>query len=488
MLFHRLFSKTMYKNQKLMLGEMSFSKDFIHTDRGDLYPRVIYSRIDNISENNSTGTVPDEEHIQENTYHFHTGKYICRILGQFFPFATYEIKLNSLQGQAGFLFRLPDAEASVLLNSRNGFSVDFCCGSKIEKHPLETSFTPEISMLITCRIGAFDVYLKTKEHIQFVRTFQADSFEKSNDERIFSHSTVAVLFHGNGIVKEVSFYMDCGISQADMRPVRFETGEVMVENGKIYLTMSIRMEMRCYQGIFSWIPGTAEFQLTGALFFDAGDHLWGNDVASSLIFHRPSNEWYLWVCSFSHDHMLAHAKFKGDVRFGVNVVDITLIEKAAPGEPLNVFKGYSGDEDPDFYFDEITGRWHMAICRLDPAVDGYRYFFYESDAPFSGYRCIGQGMDGAETGGSFVAIHDKRYFCCGNSFDLRANYRLYGEDGVQNLKCDYDDGGFRGWGTIIPIRRGSRTRYFWLTFDRHNGSDFNWSYGNIYCFEALFDD
>ena len=29
-----------------------------------------------------------------------------------------------------------------------------------------------------------------------------------------------------------------------------------------------------------------------------------------------------------------------------------------------------------------------------------------------------------------------------------------------------------------------RTRYFWLTFDRHKGSDYNWSYGNLYCFEA----
>ena len=23
-----------------------------------------------------------------------------------------------------------------------------------------------------------------------------------------------------------------------------------------------------------------------------------------------------------------------------------------------------------------------------------------------------------------------------------------------------------------------------MTFDRHNGSDYNWSYGNIYVFEA----
>ena len=55
---------------------------------------------------------------------------------------------------------------------------------------------------------------------------------------------------------------------------------------------------------------------------------------------------------------------------------------------------------------------------------------------------------------------------------------------MAEAKFDFDDGGFRGWGTIIPVELGSRMRYFWLTFDRHNGSSYNWSYGNLYCYEA----
>jgi hypothetical protein len=55
---------------------------------------------------------------------------------------------------------------------------------------------------------------------------------------------------------------------------------------------------------------------------------------------------------------------------------------------------------------------------------------------------------------------------------------------MKNAAFRYPDGGFRGWGCVIPVTLGSRTRYFWLTFDRHNGSAYNWSYGNIYCFEA----
>ena len=81
----------------------------------------------------------------------------------------------------------------------------------------------------------------------------------------------------------------------------------------------------------------------------------------------------------------------------------------------------------------------------------------------------------------FVCADD----ACGNGFQKRANYRIYTKDGMITPQFDFDDGGFRGWGTIIPVELGSRTRYFWLTFDRHNGSDFPWSYGNWYCFEAI---
>lgn len=44
-----------------------------------------------------------------------------------------------------------------------------------------------------------------------------------------------------------------------------------------------------------------------------------------------------------------------------------------------------------------------------------------------------------------------------------------------------------GWGCVIPIRQGSRMRCYWLTFDRHRGSDYTWSYGNLYGFEAIED-
>ena len=151
---------------------------------------------------------------------------------------------------------------------------------------------------------------------------------------------------------------------------------------------------------------------------------------------------------------------------------------------ITLFEGFRGDEDPDLLYDDKNERWLLAVCRLDPETKSYCYVFFEGGDPFVGCKYIGRTKDGAETGGSFVRMNEEIFFVCGNDFNKRSEYRIYSKDGMQTAKFNYSDGGFRGWGTVIPVKCGSRTRYFWLTFDRHNGSSYNWSYGNLYCFEA----
>ncbi|MBQ8882890.1 MAG: hypothetical protein IJY70_05850, partial [Clostridia bacterium] len=116
--------------------------------------------------------------------------------------------------------------------------------------------------------------------------------------------------------------------------------------------------------------------------------------------------------------------------------------------------------------------------------NNYVYVFFESKNPCDNYSYIGRGKDGAETGGSFVKINGELFFVCGNSYRETSQYRVYSKNGMETALFNYPDGGFRGWGTVIPVKSGTRTRYYWLTFDRHNGSSYNWSYGNLYCFEA----
>lgn len=459
--FHRLFSRNFYKNLTLPLGEMSFTKDFVTTTRGDLYP-VIDKSEDCL------------ERVENNRYMLEAGS-VTRLMGQFFPYATYEIAFSGLSGRVGLRFHIAQAEAEVTYDGQNLR----CSTGEAEAVGLLDS------LIVSCRPGFFDVYTRQADAVRFLRTFGCEAFAESHDYSAFAYGWAAVTAAGSVCLCRGGFYIDCGISQADIRPIRYENGQVMLEEGKLFFTASIRMQAETFQGVFSWVPGTQKLELTGALFYDCGDGKWCGDVAASVLYHRKWGKWLLWVCSFSHGHILAHSAFEGDPRFGVNVIDVELMPKPQGEAALTDFYAVTNDEDPDFFYDETRERWLMSVCRMDPKVRGYRYLFFESKEPFSGYRYIGCGQDGAETGGSFVKLEGETVFACGNDFHKVSDYRIYTDHGMYPGKFDFPDGGFRGWGTLIPVTMGSRTRYFWLTFDRHNGSDYNWSYGNVYCFEAM---
>ena len=461
--FKRRFSTCFYKDLTLSLGKMSFAKDFVNTDRGDLYPVLT----------KSGGAI---EEVSDGTYRVEKGE-VRRFFTSFFPYASYEIKLGG--GKAGLSFYYKNEYTDIIFseNAVEYLSCDIDDSAEINSDNIS-------SFIVSARPGAFDIYTKSERGAMLLCTFEDERFADSGVEKNFKKANVSLYAKEGASVLLAESYMDSGISIADIRPIRYENLEIMREGGRVFFTASVRLEAGCYQGIFSWVPASAEFSLCGALFFDAGNGVWNSDVASSLIYNRMEEKWQLWVCSFGNGHILGHAEFEGDVRFGLNVLDIELMEKADENDPRTVFKGFEGDEDPDFFYDKENERWLMSVCRLDPDCKGYRYFFFESKDPFCGYEYVGKGLDGAETGGSFVKIDGNIYFSCGNDFKKRANYRIYSDSGMKEMSFDYDDGGFRGWGSILPIKLGTRERYFLITFDRHCGSAYNWSYGNLYLFEA----
>ncbi len=477
MIGKRLFSLNFYKDLRLPLGKMSFTKDFVNEKRGDIYPFI--EKTDGLSEMICGGK-------------YYVKGAVTRLIGRHLPYCTYEMSFDALDGVGGFSFLLPEARTFAGLKSFDGkLSFVFSENGKEEIFETDILFEKGLSFVLTARRDSLDCYIRKDGFPQYICTFRAESLKDIAYGKVFEKSSSCVTLSGNVALSEVSFYIDCGISQADIRPIRYENGEIVVEGGKVFLTASIRMQAECHQGIFSWVPGTADFELVGALFYDAGDGMWGNDVAASMMYDRNENIWKLWVCSFCHGHILGYAKFDGDVRYGVNVLDITLMEKLPDGGDENAFLGKIDDEDPDFIYDETSGKWYMSICRaiMDGDSRNYRYFFFESDNAFEGYKFIGRtDCGGAETGGSLLMLDGTLCFVCGSSFDARAEYRIYDPfDGKRftKMRFDYDDGGFRGWGSIIPIKYGNRTRYFHITFDRAGGSDYTWSYGNIYCFELV---
>ena len=471
--FKRKFSLSMYKNMGIPMGEMNFYKDFVNDTRGDLYPILEKSADCN-------------ESVDGNRYRVSRGS-AERFFTQLFPFATYEVIAESVTGEVGFGFRLPEAKASItLVNGKNGAYLSYACADHKEQIEIPEAFTACSPWLVTLRPGFFDIYYRVGGGANYLATVEEPLFADSNRYSSFKDGDVSLIASGEVCVKSVTACLDNGVSIADFRAVKYEDGSIIYENGKIWFTGSIRTHAGNYQAIFSWVPGTMQLEMTGCLFFDHGDGYWRGYIASSLVYNRPTKQWYVWTSSFEHAHILAYGQCDGELRFGINVLDVTIMERAGKDDPDTAFLGFFQDEDPDLVYDAENDRWLLAICRVGKETKKYIYCFFESDDPFKNFRYIGRGVvDGAlETGGSFLRVNGELHFACGNSFTKRADYRVYNKDGMKEVKFRHPDGGFRGWGCVFPVKLGSRKRYFWLTFDRHNGSTYNWSYGNFYCFES----
>ena len=681
--FHRLFSINPYRSLRMKLCEMSFCKDWPHTDRGEPYPIV-----------REVGAALGEK-VEDGRIAFSADApgERARLIGRFFPYASSEVCVDALDGEGarvglefavrsgrGSPYTAEDAPGLCVFVERAGAEVCVCHEEFVGGRSLGVvrhgtrAFTPGGVLFVSAHGAFFDVSLGR----EFVCTIQAEGFSDICRRSAFMNAGVSLYVAlpagGRAAVSRAESFLDGGLSHADMKPVRYEDGTPILENGRLFLTLSSRLQAGAYQYVVSWNPSTCELRPEGAIFFDYGDGRWCADVAISLIYHRERREWLFWATAFSHGHILCHGTSAGDPRFGITALDAALMEAQKPGsdvsngglpiqtsgaekdgelaqtkdcacgkagaartsasddvlsvqaggrvaemdggqartkdcacgkvgaarafasdDVLSVQAGWrgaekdgglartkdcacgkagaarasasdevlsaqagwrgaekdggqartkdcacgkvgaarafasddvlsvqvgaarasasddvlsvqaggrgasvaeldddtlwlakTGDEDPDFTYDRERGKWYMTICRSVKGA-GYRYFLFESDEPFSGYRHVCHTESGENTGGLMVRIRGRRALVCGSDFKARAEYRVYplGDfSHFQRLTCDFDDGGFRGWGSLMPVPCGNRTKYVWMTFDRHNGSDYNWSYGNLYAYEA----
>lgn len=500
--FRRRFSVNPYKSLVLPLGEYDCHKDWINSSRGNPYPLLEEGSV--LTENIGGGKYTITNGSAEKGT-------LSRMLGLHFPFATYEMTYDFIEanapGGAGFrIFIKNGAELRILAGNANG-KVKITCNALLNEN-LEQStyfetgieFAKGMKLIVSFRGNYADIYLDNGSHPQLAGVLEVPGFENICMYETYMNTYAAVVSEldpGESASFSAKFYLDGGISQADTRCVCYEDGSPVIENGRVFVTFSARMEAGGFQGVASWNPTTSDIRMEGAIFFDAGDGRLCGDVATSLVYDRREKVWLLWACSFSHGHILCHGTSGSDLRFGINVLDVELmpVEKYDGNGNPSVsddcsFFGKCGDEDPDFVYDADRNVWQLAVCRVTevcPGTNSYRYFMFESDNPFTGYRYVGQTSTQSETGGSIVTIEGEKFLICGAHFDRRSNYYIHPLNNLKEaslLKFDYDDGGFRGWGTVIPYPSGSRMKYYHMTFDRHNGSDFNWSYGNLYVFEA----
>lgn len=474
--FKRRFSVNLYRNLRLKAGEMSMFKDWVNDKRGDPYP--VLSR---------RGEVYEEIKNASYCLFSATGGEIRRFLGGFFPVYTYEFRIGKMKNCGmGFAiaFESGNEILRIMLNSGGKVTVDtveehFECGCGSDEGDVFS---------VTFRPGGVSVYINRGRRDEPVIDVAPKALDALRRYTVFGEACVSLVTElsegGEARYDEVGFCLCGGISQADMKPMKYEDGTPVTEGGRVFLTMTSRLENESFQSVVSFNPTLCDFRLEGAMLFDCGDGLCCPDVASSVVYDRAAKRWYIWMCAFSHGHVLARGEITGDPRFGIQIIDVKLTDKW-DGTDRKAFAAVKGDEDPDLVY--IDGKWHLTVCRLEEK-DGYHYYRFVSDNPLDGFVFADRTPTGGKTGGMFVRFEGEYYFVCGTDFDSRSRYDVYRYDdfGVrERLACNYDDGGFRGWGTVFGINVGSRVKYYWITFDRHNASGYNWSYGNIYLYEAF---
>lgn len=494
--FRRVHARTLNKNLKYHMSSMDLSKNFIDLSDGNMYEELETS-------STLTQTVANGKFNLSNNGD--AGSQSRRLLGKFNLFSSYEISIANIVRQTTLGVRCGINIINKVDNDMYNIFVAFNSLNKLEVRSemfldgtsqgiivnhSEENTKDNANVIFTVLRDRVDIYIVEDNIKRFLVTVNIS--KSLNTINLINRTTVALYtrLNQNESVTYTKFenYYDSGISQGDIKPIKYKNGSTLIKNGRIYFTVSSRFQVDSYQTIISQNIGGDDYKLEGVLLFVVNDKI-GYDIASSILYDNDSGKFLIWNTSFNNNHILSYGEAYCDIMHGVNLIDMNLM----PGGIINDtdFKAKVGDEDPDFFYNYETQKWNMIICRLtyveEESKDIYRYFLFESDNPFTGYVFKDKTLTGANTGGSIVKVSDKYYLICGSNYHVKSQYNIYNLDDLSTFKSllfDYGDGGYRGWGTVFTIPCGSYTKYGWITFDRESEGQTQWTYGNIYYYES----
>lgn len=327
--FNRKFVKTLYRSHSLSVAEMSFHHNFIGSTRGTPYPVINYS-----------GEVTELSGQGEYTARSDKGGSITRLIGEFFPYCTYSVGIKELRGGAVGISLSGGGVNLVAKASSNGVCTVAAEGETPIK--FDTDIADGDIFEVTFRAGGVSLYrvrdgktlligdVCASDADGKIKNLATDGLSRLLSEKVYKKTDAALYVNlgagGSLTLTSVKASLMGGIATADLRPIKYEDGSVICEGGRIFLSVSERLETGAYQSILSWSPTTSDFRMEGALFFDLGDGIASNDVASSIVYDRNSGEWYIWFCAFSHGHVLARAKTEADPRYGISIIDAVALE------------------------------------------------------------------------------------------------------------------------------------------------------------------
>ncbi|MFI2743686.1 hypothetical protein ACG2LH_13175 [Zhouia sp. PK063] len=291
---------------------------------------------------------------------------------------------------------------------------------------------------------------------------------------------------GSLTISSIQMGISTGIGLADIRAITYENGAPMLDNGRLWYTMSIRGRALPHhiQGVFSLNPTTFDLKLEGIIVFDRNDELLRNEIASHIFYDRKRHIWRGITTGFSAYANPKHEKKQllaveslRDPRFGFSIM------KATPF-------GMVGDiEDPHILYDEQAKKWRILACQNH---DGYKAMIFQSDLWNKNYTKIAGPVAHNSTGTSIQKI-GKQLYCFSGSADRKIyvySYPDLHEEGVIHMDLPPWDAtsGTRVWPNIVQLPEDYPFKYVALMMDRYNfpGQEGpQWSYGALYLYHGF---
>lgn len=289
------------------------------------------------------------------------------------------------------------------------------------------------------------------------------------------------------VIREMTAALSPGTGQADIRAITRPDGEPLMEEGRLWFTMTVRGRALPHplQGVFSMNPSVFDLKFEGIIVFDTGDGLLRNELASHLFYDDGAKEWRGWTVGFSaygkdakgEQKAILAVTSKRDPRKGFSVMR---------ARPIGLPPGMH--EDPHGIYDAEAGKWRMLVAEHQGK---FRASLWESEHWDRGYTRLSGPVEMDSTGTSLQKIGSKRYAMFGSA-DRKVYIRSYpGLEPAGELKMHLPpwDGqsGTRIWPNVLPLPEGYPARYIALMMDRLNYPGMpkqNWTYGAMYLYHA----
>ncbi len=318
----------------------------------------------------------------------------------------------------------------------------------------------------------FSEHFDLREKSRFFRYRSGISNHLQPDSRVEINSVNGSLTPGSG--------------QADLRAITDEQGTPLFDDGRIWLTITLRGRDLPHptQGVFSLNPSVFDLRFEGVIVFDMGDGRLRNELASHLFRDSASGQWRGWTTGFSafgtksdnEAKTILAVSSSTDPRRGFSVMR---------AEPVGIDGAH---EDPHCVYDSVAKKWRMLLCEH---AGNYRAAMWESDDWDHGFERIAGPVSVDSTGTLIQKFGNTRYALFGSA-DRTIYIRTYPDlKPAGELTMDlppWDDAhGTRIWPNVIPMPEGYPAPFIALMMDRANLPGMpkrNWTYGALYLYHG----